>query len=341
MKTLSILLVLFFAMTTTVKADTWLLPVEKKYCSENKKFCLKVQPKKLESQLAYFEDKVDGKENAGADKQAKTNYCKGIFYSRGKKLWKIQLDNEVSPVSVIVSNDGDYVITFDNWHGTGYGDNVVAIYNGENGTLIKKLSLSDFLTESDIYSLPHSTSSIQWSGEHQINYEKNQLVLKVVKPSKTNSEYFNVHINLNSGAVLDEKIDRIPSLQFLITTKETDGNLKAREADELVTSTCQAEGETEQISSSGILKKILVKEIPEYPPAAKAVRATGTSVFKVIISEQGEVECINSLSGHPLLRATLINAIKKWKFEKSKSKYTGQIVFEGRYFLVLNGKVIE
>lgn len=100
-----------------VKADTWRLPETEKYCSENKKYCLKVEPKKLESQLSYFQDKVDDKDNAGADKNVKENYCKGTFLAKGKKVWKVQLDNEVAPVSALVSNNGDYVITFDNWHG--------------------------------------------------------------------------------------------------------------------------------------------------------------------------------------------------------------------------------
>ena len=339
MKNLIYTLCFVLGLSFVVKADTWRLPTPEKYCSENKKYCLKVEPKKLESQLSYFQDKVDEKENAGAEKNVKENYCKGTFFAKGKKLWKIQLDNEVSPVSAIVSNDGNYVITFDNWHGVGYGDNVVAIYNGLTGKLIIKLGLTDFLTESDIYNLPASTSSIHWHGTHQINYEKKQLILKVVKPSKK-EEFFDVHIDLTDGKVLDEIVDRIPSLQFLLSTKEieeTNPRFPVKE----VENTCEPQEDITQISTVELNEKILRKEMPEYPVAAKAVRAIGESVFEVVISQNGEVECINPISGHPLLRATLINSIKKWQFQTNQTKYKGKIIIEGKSVLVLNGKVIE
>jgi hypothetical protein len=340
MKNLVFLLCFVIGLSTVIKADSWALPTTEKYCSENKKYCLKVEPKKLESQLSYFQDKVSEKENAGAAKNVKENFCKGTFYKKGKKLWSVKLDNEVSPVSAIVSNNGDYVVTFDNWHGTGYGDNVVAIYDAANGNLIKKLGLSDFLTESDIYNLPHSVSSIQWSGEHKIDYEKKQLILKVLKSGRNNPDYFDVRIDLTNGTVLDEVIDRLPSLQFLLSTKEA-----AKGESSLIvkseTSLCKNQENLTQISNSELYKKIVLKEMPKYPPAAKAVRAVGESVFEVVISEDGNVECVNPISGHPLLRTVLINSIKKWKFEKSQTKYTGRLVIEGKSVLILNGIVIE
>lgn len=340
MKSLVIVLLFILGLSVLVKADSWRLPETEKYCSENNKYCLKVEPKKLESQLSYFQDKVDEKENAGADKNTKENYCKGTFSAKGKKVWKIKLDNEVSPVSALVSNNGDYVITFDNWHGVGYGDNVVAIYSGLTGELIKKLGLSDFLTESDIYNLPASTSSINWHGTHQIDYDKKQLVLKVVKLSKNNDEYFDVYIDLTNGAILNRVIDRLPSLQFFMSLKgkeETESKYPVKEN----MNSCVIDENVEQFSISELKNRIVQMEMPKYPPAARAVRATGESVFEVLISENGNVECVNPVSGHPLLRATLINSIKNWQFAENHNKYTGKIIIEGNSVLMLNGKVVE
>src|SRR5688572_8574955 len=86
-----------------VRADSWALPSKKKYYSANKQYYLEVTPKKLESQLQYFKDKVDGKENAGAVKEAKENRARGAFYARRddggySRKWEIALANEVSPV---------------------------------------------------------------------------------------------------------------------------------------------------------------------------------------------------------------------------------------------------
>lgn len=340
MKTLILSFLFILGFSVLTKADTWRLPVTKKYCSENKKYCLKVEPKKLESQLSHFQDKVDEKENAGANKNEKENYCKGTFSAKGKKVWKIQLDNEVTPVSALVSNNGDYVITFDNWHGIGYGDNVVAIYSGLTGKLIRKLGLSDFLTESDIYNLPASTSSIHWHGTHQIDYDKKQLILKVVKPGKSKGLYFDVRIDLTTGAVLDEVVDRLPSLQFFLSLKnneESESKLPVKENG----NTCTTNNDAAQISIAELKNRIVQMEMPKYLPAARAVRATGESVFEVLISENGNVECVNAISGHPLLRAALINSISKWQFAEHRNKYKGKIIIEGNSVLMLNGKIVE
>jgi TonB family protein len=336
-----ILIVLYvFVCSIIAKADSWALPETKKYCSENKKFCLKVEPKKLESQLSYFKDKVDNRKNAGADKTIKENFCKGTFYTKGKKLWKVKLDNEVSPVDVLVSNYGDYVITFDNWHGTGYGDNTVAIYNTTDGNLIKKFGLEDFLTENDIYNLPHSTSSIQWSGEHQIDYDNKQLVLKVVKPNKNKNQFFDVRIDLKDGKLLDEKVDRLPSLQFLFENEDgfNFSELKNVVNDE---SPCPSQNETLLLKPSELLARAITKEIPKYPPAAKATGITGTVVINILVSENGDVDCAKASAGHPLLRNFLVKVVNGWQFEKSENKYQGQIIFVGKSALVLNGKIIE
>ncbi len=332
-------LVLLFGLSTVARADTWRLPTVEKYCSANKKYCLKVEPKKLESQLSYFQDKVDERVNAGAVKGIPDNICKGTFFAKGKRLWNVRLDNEVAPVSALVSDNGEYVITFDNWHGVGYGDNVVAIYNGKSGTLIKKLGLTDFLTESDIYNLPASTSSIHWHGIHQIDYTKSELILKVVKPAK-DEQFFDIRVNLQNGAVLDEVKDRIPSLHFLLSSKQ------AEEKDPVFpvkenTTICTSMDGASQIATAELNKRVVSSEMPNYPPAARAVRATGESVFELVISPEGELECVTPISGHPLLRAVLTNAIKKWKFEKSQARYAGKIVIEGKSVLMLNGKVVE
>lgn len=336
-------------LACSVYADSWALPEERTVCSKNNKYCLKVIPKKLESQLSYFEDKVDGKENAGADKNGKKNYCRGIFYSRNsngklKKLWETKLVNEVSPVSVLVSDHGDYVVTFDNWHSVGYGDDAVAIYTTSDGSLIRKFGLSDFLTDSDINELPASVSSIHWGGTHWIDKDKNQLVLEVTKGKRAfekDAEFFQIHAELNTGKILDEKRDRLPSLQFVIQPIEEDvagvaGPLASKGAE------CFGGKESEKISFVDLLKKTITQERPNYPPAAKAVRAIGKVVVEILVAADGTVECARAVSGHPLLRASVVAAIKKWKFEKDQKSYSGFIVFEATSALVApDGTIIK
>src|SRR5689334_6621839 len=136
------LTVLIVGAFASIHADSWKLPQKEKYFAPNKNYYLEVTPKKLESQLKYFEDKVAGRNNAGAVKGATENRAKGAFYARQgdggySKKWEFPLLNEVSPVSAIVSDNGDYFVTFDNWHTVGYGDDVVVIYRS-NGAFVKK-----------------------------------------------------------------------------------------------------------------------------------------------------------------------------------------------------------
>jgi hypothetical protein len=199
----------------SMQADSWSLPKKEKYYSANKKYYLEVTPKKLESQLKYFEDKVEGRENAGALKEIKNNRARGAFYARSavigySKKSQFPLLNEVSPVSALVSNNGAYFVTFDNWHSVGYGDNVVVIYQS-NGDLIKKFALDELLTKSDIETLPRSVSSIHWEGEHYIDEARGLLVLRVVAPGKRSWEdgatFHELKIELATGRTLEPKRD--------------------------------------------------------------------------------------------------------------------------------------
>jgi hypothetical protein len=198
---------------TAALADSWPLPEPAKYYSSNKRFYIEVIPRKLESQLKFFDDKVKGVEPAGSPRGLKDNYCKGALYRQtadGKyeKVWESRLSNEVAPVAALVSDDGEHVVTFDNWHAVGFGDNVVAIY-GAGGRLIKKLSLEDIFPRDAIIKLPRSVSSIYWRGEPHIDERRRQLVLKVVSQwsgaFKDEPQYKELRLDLGTGELIREE----------------------------------------------------------------------------------------------------------------------------------------
>ncbi len=58
--------------------------------------------------------------------------------------------------------------------------------------------------------------------------------------------------------------------------------------------------------------KNLVK--PAYPPAARAVNASGQVTVQVTIDEEGNVTSAKALSGHPLLRTSAENAARQSRF---------------------------
>jgi TonB family protein len=53
---------------------------------------------------------------------------------------------------------------------------------------------------------------------------------------------------------------------------------------------------------------------PEYPPAAKAVKASGAVSVRVTVDEDGNVISAEAVSGHPLLRAAATDAARLAKF---------------------------
>lgn len=68
--------------------------------------------------------------------------------------------------------------------------------------------------------------------------------------------------------------------------------------------------------SGGVLNgKAIELPQPPYPPAARAVRASGTVTVQVLIDESGRVVSANAVSGHPLLRAAAASAARSAKFK--------------------------
>lgn len=72
---------------------------------------------------------------------------------------------------------------------------------------------------------------------------------------------------------------------------------------------------------------------PNYPPAAKAVRARGKVLVLIIVDEKGNVIKATAINGHPLLRASSESAIKNWKYrtiiENNKPvKFGGKVVID-------------
>ncbi len=88
-----------------------------------------------------------------------------------------------------------------------------------------------------------------------------------------------------------------------------------------------------KIVSGGVVNGKAVNLVkPPYPPAAKAVRASGAVNVQVTIDENGNVISASASSGHPLLRSAAESAARSSKFSPTmlsgqKVKVTGVIVY--------------
>jgi TonB family protein len=87
-----------------------------------------------------------------------------------------------------------------------------------------------------------------------------------------------------------------------------------------------------QISAGVLNGKSTSLPKPEYPAAAKAVRASGSVNVEVTIDENGEVISAKAVSGHPLLQQAAVAAARQAKFRPTllggqPVKVTGVIVY--------------
>jgi len=77
--------------------------------------------------------------------------------------------------------------------------------------------------------------------------------------------------------------------------------------------------------SQGVLNgKAVSLPKPNYPPAAKAVRAGGSVSVQVLIDEEGRVVSASAVSGHPLLQQAAVAAARGARF--SPTLLSGQAV---------------
>jgi TonB family protein len=81
----------------------------------------------------------------------------------------------------------------------------------------------------------------------------------------------------------------------------------------------QAAGEP-SVSFSGkvMAGQIVTKVEPVYPPVAKNARVQGVVRLSVIIDQEGKVESIERIDGHPLLTSAAIDAVKQWVYKPAQ-----------------------
>jgi len=78
--------------------------------------------------------------------------------------------------------------------------------------------------------------------------------------------------------------------------------------------------------SSGVADKQKIYDVPaEYPQAARISHISGDVILHVLIDQEGNIEELEVLSGHPLLIESAVTAVKQWKYKP----------------YVLNGKPVE
>lgn len=68
--------------------------------------------------------------------------------------------------------------------------------------------------------------------------------------------------------------------------------------------------------SQGVSEGLLTHKVqPQYPALAKAAHIQGTVVLHAVIGKDGKVQNLQVVSGHPMLTAAAIGAVKQWRYK--------------------------
>ena len=68
--------------------------------------------------------------------------------------------------------------------------------------------------------------------------------------------------------------------------------------------------------SQGVTQGLLIRKVqPVYPALARQARIQGTVLLQAQISKTGDIENLQSISGHPMLVPAAIDAVRQWKYK--------------------------
>lgn len=181
-------------------ADTWIPPETRVILSPNGHYRLTVEPAPPDNR---FQNSV---ENELAKKLSPTGLLeRKLADGEWEEVWTAALVNPIAPVTAAISDDGRYVVTFDNWGGVGRGDHVVVIY-GARGEAVRSLRLNEILPDEYIAALSHSVSSTGWLDNYSMASGENRIELDVLVPNGERpiqaAETVRFGIDLKDGSVV-------------------------------------------------------------------------------------------------------------------------------------------
>lgn len=81
-----------------------------------------------------------------------------------------------------------------------------------------------------------------------------------------------------------------------------------------------------QIPPSLVPALLLRKVAPVYPPLARVASIQGAVVLSILINKEGEIGDTRLVSGHPMLAAAAIEAVKQWGYKPRSSDDTAAAV---------------
>jgi TonB family protein len=87
-----------------------------------------------------------------------------------------------------------------------------------------------------------------------------------------------------------------------------------------------ASSQTTQAQTSA--RKLKVSVPPEYPELARKMNIQGVARVLLTVTPDGKVVGVKELGGNPVLVASLVQAVKKWKYESADRESEIEVRFE-------------
>jgi TonB family protein len=87
-----------------------------------------------------------------------------------------------------------------------------------------------------------------------------------------------------------------------------------------------ASSQTTQAQTSA--RKLKVSVPPEYPELARKMNIQGVARVLLTVTSDGRVVGVKELGGNPVLVASLVQAVKKWKYETADRESEIEVRFE-------------
>ena len=183
-------------------ADEWIKENKKTYTSQNGIYELIIEPtyipKNYEKEIK--KRKIHPEKFLNKPMTDTITPCHAILYKKlgnfglPELIWEKELVNPIAPYEAMITNDGKYIVTFNDWGKLGYGENVMVVY-GENGDLLKQYRLHEITNLSESQ-LSVSVTSIWWYlGYETYSEQPDKLkVLVLDKNAKIEQRIYNLSI---------------------------------------------------------------------------------------------------------------------------------------------------
>src|SRR5215831_726740 len=72
--------------------------------------------------------------------------------------------------------------------------------------------------------------------------------------------------------------------------------------------------EVTKVTRAQAVSAAIQKSEPVYPPLARQLKLEGSIQLEAVVLEDGTVDTVNIVSGHPILTRAGVEALKHWKF---------------------------